>query len=136
TVGLPVFNGGKYLEQALTSLLEQDYPAFEIIVSDNGSSDSTRAICDAYASRDERLKYHRYEINRGAAWNFNNVVSQADGAYFMWAAHDDVWRRDCLSRYAQALDGDLLAVLVSCRHQAIDSRGQAIATYTNFANDN
>jgi glycosyltransferase involved in cell wall biosynthesis len=136
TVGLPVFNGETYLPLALESLLGQDFRGFEIVISDNGSTDGTRAICGGYASRDNRIRYYRYDANRGASWNFNNVVSLAHGAYFMWAAHDDLWASDCVSRYVQVLDEDPQAVLVYCRAQPIDSQGKSIGRpYAGFAND-
>jgi len=89
SIGLPVFNGEIGLSRALNSLLEQDYPNLEIIISDNGSTDTTPDICRKYTCRDTRLKYYRYEENRGSIWNFNRVFKYSSGKYFMWAAHDD-----------------------------------------------
>lgn len=89
SIGLPVYNGAKTLARSLGSLLEQDYPNLEIIISDNGSIDGTPEICRRYAQGDPRIRYFRSEENRGAIWNFNRVVELAAGAYFMWAAHDD-----------------------------------------------
>ena len=78
------------MAKALDSLLAQDYESFELIVSDNASTDSTQEICTSYARRDSRLRYHRAEHNMGAIWNFNRVFELATGEYFMWAAHDDL----------------------------------------------
>src|SRR4051812_24045089 len=87
TVGLPVFNGENYLRGALDSLLAQRHDSFEIVISDNGSTDGTRAICNEYVAKDPRIRLLVSDINRGAAWNFNEVVRHARGRYFMWAAH-------------------------------------------------
>ncbi len=97
-IGLPVYNGEAHLENAVKSLLAQDYQDFEIIISDNGSRDKTPEICRRLAESDYRIRYVREEKNRGSAWNFNRVFDLADGKYFMWSAHDD-WRgRNYISR--------------------------------------
>jgi glycosyltransferase involved in cell wall biosynthesis len=89
SVGIPVFNGEAGIARALESILAQDYPDLEIIISDNGSTDGTRAICERFAAADARINYHRENENRGAIWNFNRVFELSTGQYFMWAAHDD-----------------------------------------------
>ena len=89
SVGVPVYNGESTLARALESLLAQDYPALEIVISDNGSTDGTPEICAAFSQRDGRVKYFRSARNRGASWNFNRVFELATGEFFMWAAHDD-----------------------------------------------
>lgn len=91
SIGMPVYNGERYIRQALDSLLAQDYANFELIISDNVSTDGTQGICLEYAARDERIRYYRNETNLGALRNFNRVFELSSGKYFMWAAHDDVW---------------------------------------------
>ena len=82
SIGLPVFNGDKSLENAIECLLEQDYPNFEIIISDNASTDSTQMICERYSKNESRIKYFRIEKNLGAIWNFNHVFELSSGIYF------------------------------------------------------
>lgn len=136
TVGFPVYNGARYLRQALDSLLAQDHPSFEIVLSDNGSTDETPAICAEYAARDPRLRVIRHQVNRGAGWNFNHVVHQARGKYFMWAAHDDLWRADCLSLYTRALEADPQAMLVYGHAVPVGVAGTPVAEpYSGFVND-
>jgi len=89
SIGVPVFNGENGLGCALDSLLAQDYPNLEIIISDNGSTDATPEICRKYIQKDPRVTYCRSEKNLGTIYNFNRVVELASGKYFMWAAHDD-----------------------------------------------
>lgn len=89
SIGVPAYNGADYLRQALDSILAQTYDHLEVIISDNASEDDTESICREYAARDARIRYERNETNRGAAWNYNNVVELAGGKYFKWAAHDD-----------------------------------------------
>lgn len=89
SIGLPVFNGEKTLARALDALLGQEFVDFELIISDNASTDATARICEEYAARDPRIRYIRAEKNQGALWNFNRVFDLSAGTYFMWAAHDD-----------------------------------------------
>lgn len=100
SIGLPVYNGAKHLEAALDSLLNQSFSDFEIIISDNASTDDTQSICERYASRDSRIKYFRQIENIGAPGNFRFVYEQAGSQLFKWMAHDD-W-----------VDPDWLSVLV------------------------
>lgn len=93
SIGMPVYNGGAFLRDALDSLMKQSYSGFELIISDNASNDETEAICREYASKDKRIRYIRQPINCGAIANFRYVLNEAMGEYFMWAAHDDLW--DC-----------------------------------------
>lgn len=88
SIGMPVYNGEKYIRQALDSLLAQDYGHFELIISDNASTDGTPEICREYAARDSRIAYYRNQENMGAAWNFKRVLDLAAGEYFMWLPHD------------------------------------------------
>lgn len=97
SIGVPVFNGENGLARALDSLLAQDYPNLEIIISDNASTDATPAICESYVRKDSRVKYVRSEINHGAVDNFNRVFQLSSGKYFMWAAHDDQRHRFLVS---------------------------------------
>ncbi|MEM4134638.1 MAG: glycosyltransferase, partial [Candidatus Micrarchaeia archaeon] len=73
SIGMPVYNGERFIRQALDSLLAQDYENFELIISDNASEDKTPEICLEYAARDKRIRYYRNEKNMGAAWNFKRV---------------------------------------------------------------
>ena len=100
SIGMPVYNGEKYIREALDSLLAQTFTDFELIISDNASTDGTEAICREYAARDPRIRYVRQSENRGPTANFHFVLDEAVGEYFMWAAYDDLWGNHFL---AQAL---------------------------------
>jgi glycosyltransferase involved in cell wall biosynthesis len=91
SIGMPVYNGEKFIHDALNSILAQTFTDFELIISDNGSTDSTEAICRVYAEKDDRIRYVRQVENKGGLFNFKFVLDEAVGDYFMWAAHDDVW---------------------------------------------
>lgn len=104
SIGLPVYNGERYLAETIRSLLAQDFTDFELIISDNGSTDSTPEICRSFAQRDSRVWYQRSPVNRGAAWNYNRLVHVSRGQYFKWAAHDDSYAPGFLSRCVSVLD--------------------------------
>ena len=105
SIGVPVFNGDKLLAQALAALLHQDYNNLEIIISDNGSTDTTSNICKEFVNKDTRVKYFSSEENFGLSWNFNRVLELSSGKYFMWAAHDDLrepsFVRACVEKMEQ-----------------------------------
>ena len=91
SIGMPVYNGEVYVREAIDSLLAQTVGDFELIISDNASTDATSAICQAYVSRDSRVRYVRQSANLGVAANFLYVLRAARCEYFMWAACDDAW---------------------------------------------
>lgn len=112
SIGLPVFNGEKYLPKALDSLLAQDYEDFELVISDNASTDETGSICRHYAQRDRRIRYSRNQCNIGLAPNHNRVFNLSRGEFFKWAAHDDEYRSQMLKRYVKAFDAAPASVSV------------------------
>lgn len=89
SVGLPIRNEEEYLAETLDGLLAQDYSNFEIVISDNASTDRTHEICLWYAARDPRISYHRQEHNNGAPENFNETFRRSSGEYFTWASGHD-----------------------------------------------
>ena len=103
TIGLPVYNGEKFIRKNLDSLLSQSYPYFELIISDNASTDSTSSICKEYEKKDKRIRYIRQKKNMGAVWNFYFVLHQAKHDFFMWAAADDLWDRTFLEKNVNVL---------------------------------
>ncbi len=90
SIGLPVFNGERFIEKKIKSILSQTFKDFELIISDNSSTDMTSTICESYAKIDNRIKFFHQTKNIGAAANFNFVLEKSEGAYFMWTAVDDI----------------------------------------------
>jgi glycosyltransferase involved in cell wall biosynthesis len=124
TIGLPVYNGENFLREAIVSILAQTYTDFELVISDNGSTDATPAICRAAAASDPRVRYVRHDENRGAGWNYEHVRSLATGTdFYKWAAHDDVLAATFLERCVAALDADPGASLAFTGVAAIDHQG-------------
>ena len=127
SIGLPVYNGEKYLAEGLEALLGQSYEDFELIISDNASTDGTAGICRRYEKQDSRVRYVRQPRNIGLVPNHNFVVGPARGELFKWAAHDDLYARDLLKRCVDALDENPRAVLAQSWSVRIDS--SAAPTY-------
>lgn len=123
SIGLPTYNGARYLREALDSLVAQDYPNLKIVVSDNGSTDTTPDIVREFASRDSRIRVIRHEANMGAPANFNLVFREAEGSFFMWAADDDRWAPNYVSACLDALQSMPEAVLACSRVRFIDDAG-------------
>jgi len=127
TIGVPVYNGEKYLEAALGSIVAQDFDGLEIVVSDNSSTDRTEAICRRFASEDSRLRYVRHDQNRGGVWNVNYLVNVARGELFKWGYYDDVlfpgYVEACLDALPQ---GDPSVVAVHTRVVVVGPEGNVI----------
>jgi len=126
SIGLPVYNGQKYLACALDSLLAQTYTDFELIISDNASTDDTIEICREYGARDKRVRVERQHENIGAVGNFNRVFELSQGEYFKWAACDDVCAPEFLARCIGVLDHDRSIVCCHAKSVPIDSSGHCI----------
>lgn len=98
SIGMPVFNGGLHLSEAIESILLQSYDNIEIIIADNGSNDDTAEVVRSYAEKDSRITFVKHYKNIGMLDNFLYVLNQASGKYFMWAAHDDLWDKCWVER--------------------------------------
>ncbi|MFO0900874.1 MAG: glycosyltransferase family 2 protein [Pirellulales bacterium] len=126
SVGLPVYNGEAYLAQAIEAVRAQTLVDWELVISDNGSTDRTAEICSHYAAQDARVRLERQENNRGAAWNFNRVFELSRGELFKWAAHDDLCAPDFLARCVAVLDADPSVVWCHSRFVTIDPAGSIV----------
>lgn len=127
SIGLPVYNGAALLAEALDALLAQTLGDFELVISDNASTDATEEICRTYAQRDRRIRYVRQEVNRGAMWNFNQVFHLSRGEYFKWAAHDDVCKPAFLERCVEVLDHNPEIAWCHTQSRHIDGSGNVLA---------
>jgi len=129
SVCVPVYNGERVLGHALDSILAQTYRDYELIISDNASTDSTAEICGGYAARDPRIRYFRNETNIGANPNFNRLVRLARRPYFKLANADDVCHPDLLARCISVLDRQPEVVLCYARTRLIDAQGNSLGDY-------
>ncbi|MCF6157335.1 MAG: glycosyltransferase [wastewater metagenome] len=134
SIGLPVYNGGKFLKETLDSILIQTFQDFELIISDNASVDDTREICHAYMMKDRRIRYYRNESNRGASWNYNYVFQLSVGEYFKWAASDDIFAPEYLHLCVDILDKDPQVVVCYSKTKIINEHGIIISDYYDGLN--
>jgi glycosyltransferase involved in cell wall biosynthesis len=104
SIGIPVYNGENFLGELLTSLRDQTFNDFEIVICDNASTDGTEKICKEYAALDSRIRYHRNETNIGANRNFNKVFQLSTAPLFKWSAHDDLYEPTYLEGCVKILD--------------------------------
>jgi glycosyltransferase involved in cell wall biosynthesis len=129
SIGLPVFNGSRYLVEAIESVLSQTYRHIELIICDNASTDGTEQICRRFVNLDNRVRYFRNPANLGVSRNFNLAVERASGKYFRWAAHDDRIAPEYLSRCVQALEADPMIVLCHSQVKVIDENGEDVMDF-------
>ncbi len=129
SVGMPVYNGEAHVAMAIEAVLAQTDPDFELIISDNASTDGTADIVRHYADRDARITYLRQSVNVGAAANYNLLFHAARAPLFRWFNADDLMAPTLHARCRAALDAYPQAVLCWGRTQLIDDRGRVIEDY-------
>lgn len=126
SICMPVHNGENFIADAIDSIVAQTFPDFELIVTDNASTDRTEPIVRDFARRDGRIRYVRNEDNIGAAANYNLGYELSRGRYVKWAAHDDTLSPSFLERTVAILDADPSVSIAFCRTQCIDGEGREI----------
>ncbi len=131
SIGMPVWNGQDFIRHGLDSLLGQTFGDFEIAISDNASTDATRAICEEYVRLDSRIRYSRNDHNTGVQANFAKVLDLASGPYFMWACHDDSWDPTYIARMVSILDSRDTVVLAGSNAGSIDQHGARRRSFDN-----
>ncbi len=126
SIGMPVFNDRKFLPDALKSILEQSYADFELIISDDCSTDGSREICLEAARTDPRISYIRQEKNLGISRNMTFLLQLAKGQYFMWAANDDLWHPDFIRELVAGLQLHQDSVAAFSAVKEIDEAGRLL----------
>ncbi len=128
-IGLPVYNGEEYLEQAIATVLAQEYTDFELFISDNASTDTTPDICSDYAARDPRVRVVRHPENIGAALNFNYIFEHNSSPFFKWQACDDLLEPNYCSRTMPLLEQRPTASLAHSQTVVFTDSGTELETF-------
>lgn len=131
-IGMPVYNGAQYIRQAIESHLAQTLGDFELVITDNQSTDGTEAICREYAALDRRVRYVRNEINLGGPGNFTRAFSHCRGVYHKWSTADDWWDPTFLAKAVEVLDRDAETILVYPRTVFVDDAGNETDRYEDM----
>jgi glycosyltransferase involved in cell wall biosynthesis len=130
---MPAYNAEAWLASALESLQKQTFDDFELIVSDNASTDGTVQIAQAFAKNDSRIRVLRHDRNVGANGNYRAVLMAANADLFKWAAVNDLCAPRFLELCVDALDKDMDAVLAYPRTLLFeDSESDAVGYEHDF----
>jgi glycosyltransferase involved in cell wall biosynthesis len=138
SIGMPVYNSEQHICRALNSLLAQNYHNFELIISDNASTDHTLQLINEYAARDKRVRLSSNLHNLGVINNFIKVLTMAQGKYFMWAAADDFWEPEFVATLVDELEKNPGAGVALCavRREYPDGQLKDIIKYKGKNNPN
>ena len=131
-IGMPVYNGERFISEAIDSLINQTYQDWSLLISDNASDDKTEDICKKYCEIDSRITYKRQSENIGVCNNYAYLLDQAKSEYFMWASSDDIWYQDFISCCIDLLETNKDAGMAFTNMVNIDSYNQIIREYPNF----
>lgn len=131
-IGMPVYNGEKFIKSALLSLIQQDFKEWSLLISDNASTDATASICQEIVKTDSRIHYYRQSKTLDVAENFRYLLQQSTSPFFMWAASDDEWSPNFLSCGVSNLENNSKVGLSFSQLINIDSFGRTIRTYPDF----
>src|SRR3990167_2934523 len=132
-IGMPAYNGERFIREAIESVIGQSYADWVMLISDDASTDKTRAICEEYTKKDSRITYYRQEKNIGMFPNFKFLLDHADNEYFMWAAQDDMREPDYLGVCVKHLNENKdLGVTTTCT-TLIDSKGEPVLNELELA---
>jgi glycosyltransferase involved in cell wall biosynthesis len=126
TVGVVVYNEGRFIRETIESLLAQNYEYLEIVICDNCSTDNSADICRAAAETDERIRYIRHDENIGAPANSIFALGEARGDYFIWAAGHDIWAPDLIGKCVDALEQNPGAAIAYGTSTWIDIEGNEL----------
>ena len=133
TIGVPVYNGERFLRETLEAVLAQEFRDYELLISDNASTDGTERIVREFLARDSRISYQRNAENIGAARNFDLLAERARGTYFIWAGAHDQWAPTFLAKCVAVMESCPKVVLCYCPASCIDAEGRAFLTLRRTA---
>lgn len=126
SIGLPVYNAENFVTEAIQCVLDQTFSDWELIISDNCSTDRTVSICQEFVEKDSRIRVYENARNMGVCYNFSQAFRLSRGRYFKWASHDDLFAPQFIERCVQELENDERVVLVFPRLVYVDGEGRVL----------
>ncbi len=132
SIGMPVYNGEQYIEEALRTNLAQTFDDFILYIADNASTDRTEEICRDFAAKDERIVYIRNTQNYGASKNYSICFNPAKSEYFRWTNADDTVEPTLIEQCINFLDDNPGYVLAYGKTRIIDLKGEFIENYDDM----
>lgn len=129
SIGMPVYNGERFIRQSIESLLAQTFGDFEFVITDNASTDGTEAICREYVAKDKRVRYVRNQRNLGGPGNFRRVFELCSGEYHKWSTADDFWDPTVIEKSVAILDREPDVILCYPKSGLTDQYGRLIEHY-------
>jgi glycosyltransferase involved in cell wall biosynthesis len=131
SIGLPVYNGENFVAEAIKCVLSQTFSDWELIISDNASTDRTVSICREFADRDRRIRVYENPRNRGVSHNYNLVFQLSRGRYFKWITHDDLFGAEFIESCLEELGKDDRTVLVFPKLVYVDAASRPLRQQTS-----
>jgi len=129
SIGVPVYNGERFIRQSVESLLAQTYGDFELVITDNASKDGTEEVCRELVKKDKRVRYVRNDKNLGGPGNFRRVFALCSGEFHKWSTADDFWEPTVIEKCVAVLDREPDVVLCYPKSNIVDASGGLIELY-------
>ncbi len=123
---LPVYNGEKYISEAIESIIDQTYKNFELIIINDCSTDNTLELCNSYADKDQRIKVFSNETNLKLPNSLNAGFERASGYYYTWTSDDNIYKPNAIETMIRELKNNRDLVMVYSNYAKIDSNGDII----------
>lgn len=127
---MPTYNCGEFIEETIKSVLEQSYINWELLISDDCSTDNTKEIVEKYSNNDSRVKYNRLEKNVGAAMARNDAMARANGSYMAFLDSDDLWESNKLAAQLEFMEKNNYNFTCTAYRQ-IDENGSSLNKIIN-----
>jgi glycosyltransferase involved in cell wall biosynthesis len=129
SICIPTYNGDKYLEECLNTCLKQTFTDYEIIICDDGSSDGTISMIEAYKIKYPQIKFYKNEKNLGLVGNWNKCLELSSGEWIKFVFQDDYITEDCLHEFVNEID-ESTVLMVSKRNFVLPDK--ASDDYINY----
>lgn len=126
SIVLPVYNGAESLDKAIKSIVEQSYHNFELIIVNDCSTDNSYDIISEWCKKDSRISCINNETNQKLPMSLNIGFSHAQGQYYTWTSHDNMYHEKAIEVMVDSLDNNKDIGMVYCDFVIIDEKDNEI----------